>query len=160
MFRHAVMQYWVHEYIMDIYVCEKCKFTLFIESPSYFFNICMSEWQYIVHNYMNTLFCVLKGNICHTQTHSLYKFTSSNNCLSRWSWASNWRLWSSSICIRASNRPLCWRNSFASASKSHSGGLGPPGRCADSSGVEPGVCLDRKRSYSAWRDAFSSSSSL
>jgi hypothetical protein len=31
MFRHAVMQYRVHEYIMDTYVCEKCKFTLFID---------------------------------------------------------------------------------------------------------------------------------
>jgi hypothetical protein len=29
------MQYWVHEYVMDIYVCEKCKFTLFIDSASY-----------------------------------------------------------------------------------------------------------------------------
>jgi hypothetical protein len=36
MFRHAVTQYCVHKYIMDIYVCEKCKFTLFIDSPSYY----------------------------------------------------------------------------------------------------------------------------
>jgi hypothetical protein len=28
------MQYWVHEYIIDTYVCEKCKFMLFIDSPS------------------------------------------------------------------------------------------------------------------------------
>jgi hypothetical protein len=35
MFRYAVMQYWVHEYINDTYVCEKCKFILFNDSPSY-----------------------------------------------------------------------------------------------------------------------------
>jgi hypothetical protein len=39
MFRHAVMQYLVHEYIMDTYVFEKCKFTLFIDSPLYIFYI-------------------------------------------------------------------------------------------------------------------------
>jgi hypothetical protein len=36
MFRHAVMQYWVYEYIMDTYVCEKCKFIFSIDSPSHF----------------------------------------------------------------------------------------------------------------------------
>jgi hypothetical protein len=30
------MQYWVHEYIIDTYVFEKCKFSLFIDSPSYY----------------------------------------------------------------------------------------------------------------------------
>jgi hypothetical protein len=33
MFRHTVMQYRVREYIMYIYVCEKCKFISFIDSP-------------------------------------------------------------------------------------------------------------------------------
>jgi hypothetical protein len=37
MFRQAVMEYWVRKYIIDTYVCEKCKFNLFIDSPSYIF---------------------------------------------------------------------------------------------------------------------------
>jgi hypothetical protein len=39
MFRYVVMHYWVHEYIMDTYACEKCKFTLLTDSPSYLFII-------------------------------------------------------------------------------------------------------------------------
>jgi hypothetical protein len=35
MYRHALMQYRVHEYIMDTYVCEKFEFTLVIDSHSY-----------------------------------------------------------------------------------------------------------------------------
>jgi hypothetical protein len=35
MFRHAVIQYWVHEYTMgSTYVCVKCEFTLFIDYSS------------------------------------------------------------------------------------------------------------------------------
>jgi hypothetical protein len=34
MFRHEVVQYWRREYTVDKYVCEKCKFTLFIDSSS------------------------------------------------------------------------------------------------------------------------------
>jgi hypothetical protein len=45
MFRYEVMQYWVHEYIMDTYVCEKCTFTLFIDTPSY--KIISSYYIYI-----------------------------------------------------------------------------------------------------------------
>jgi hypothetical protein len=41
MFTHAVMRYWVREYVMDTYVCEKCKFTLFIDYPSYFVCVCV-----------------------------------------------------------------------------------------------------------------------
>lgn len=44
-----------------------------------------------------------------------FGFGSSRSCLKRCSWASSCRLWSSSICIRASNLPLCCRKSFASA---------------------------------------------
>jgi hypothetical protein len=36
---YSDMQYWVHEYIMDTYVCEKCKFTLFVDSPMYLLNV-------------------------------------------------------------------------------------------------------------------------
>jgi hypothetical protein len=43
MFRHAVMQYRVHEYIMDTYACEKCKFTLFID-PSYYIKKMSVAW--------------------------------------------------------------------------------------------------------------------
>lgn len=82
-------------------------------------------------------------------------FTSSSSWRNLCNCASSWRLWSSSICIRASRRPLCWRRSFASANIS-----APPGNWLASSGVEPGVCLDRRRSYSACSEAFSSSSSL
>jgi len=110
--------------------------------------------QMYLSGLLNTLLCPS------TKIHSLYAITSSSNCRSRWSWASNWQLWSSRICMRASNRPLCSRSNLASANMSQSGGLGPPGRCEDPSGVEPGVCLACKRSYSAWRVAFSSSNSL
>jgi hypothetical protein len=35
MIRQELMQYLVNEYMMDTYVSEKCKFTLFIVSSSY-----------------------------------------------------------------------------------------------------------------------------
>lgn len=46
---------------------------------------------------------------------------SASSCLRRCSCASNCRLWSSRICMRASRRPLCWRSSRASASTSWCG---------------------------------------
>lgn len=82
------------------------------------------------------------------------KFTSSSSCRSRCSCASSWRLCSSSICIRASSRPLCWRSILASVTISTS----PPvlaGKVAQEL-----LLLPRKRSYSACSALFSSSSSL
>ena len=101
--------------------------------------------------------------------------TSSSNCRSRLSWVSSWRLCSSSIFIRASNRVLCCLNKRASANISLSTSdewlpddEAPPwcGMGVASSGEEEnekdmeGDCCERSLSYSAWSVAFSSSSSL
>ena len=43
------------------------------------------------------------------------QLTCSSSCLSLCSWASSCLLWSSSICMRASSRPLCCLRSLASA---------------------------------------------
>jgi hypothetical protein len=50
MFGHAVMQYFVHEYMMHMYVCEKCKFTLFIDFPSYIHYSSQGVLQVILHS--------------------------------------------------------------------------------------------------------------
>jgi len=59
--------------------------------------------------------------------------TCSSSCLSRCSWDSSCLLWSSSICIRASRRPLCCRSSLASAMSSASRAL-----CGDAGSISGG----------------------
>lgn len=77
----------------------------------------------------------------------------SSSCLSLCSCDSSCLLWSSSICILASRRPLCWRSSLASAMSSASRGLcGETGIISggDGSGDSPlWSCCCFKRSYSA-----------
>lgn len=63
----------------------------------------------------------------------LLVYTCSSSCLSRCSWDSSCLLWSSSICIRASSRPLCCRSSFASAMSSASRAL-----CGDTGSISGG----------------------
>jgi len=79
--------------------------------------------------------------------------TCSSSCLSLCSCDSSCLLWSSSICILASRRPLCWRSSLASAMSSASRGLcGETGTISggDGSGDSPlWSCCCFKRSYSA-----------
>ena len=87
---------------------------------------------------------------------------SSKSCRNLANWASNCLLCSSRIFIRASNRVLCCLSNRASASMSRSTSLTC---CTISSGDDDkdmdmdGDCCDRKRSYSACKLAFSSSSS-
>lgn len=59
--------------------------------------------------------------------------TCSSSCLSRCSCDSSCLLWSSSICIRASSRPLCCRSSLASAISSASRAL-----CGDTGSISGG----------------------
>ena len=82
-----------------------------------------------------------------------WALTCSSSCLSLISWASSCLLWSSKICIRASSRPLCCRNSLASATISWSRLFSPSlssrvymGECSKLS-----CCACRKRSYSTCR---------
>lgn len=82
------------------------------------------------------------------------RLTSSSSCRNLCNCASSCRLWSSSICMRASSRPLCCRSNRASATMS------PPPPLLNSSGVLSGVPLLLRRSYSACSWEFSSSSSL
>lgn len=71
----------------------------------------------------------------------------------RWSWDSSCLLCSSSMCMRASRRPLCCRNSLASANRSASSGWlkevsdshWPPG------GAPRWPCCSCSCSYSLWR---------
>lgn len=79
--------------------------------------------------------------------------TCSRSCLSLWSWDSSCLLWSSSICIRASRRPLCCRSNLASAissaSRVHCGDTGSISG-GDGSGERPFLsCVFFRRSYSA-----------
>jgi len=80
--------------------------------------------------------------------------TSFRSSCNLWSCAASCRLWSSKTCILASRWPLCLRRSWASLTMS------VPWMSDSSSGVDPGVCFARRRSYSACNDAFSSSNSL
>lgn len=104
-----------------------------------------------------------------------YLQTSSRSWRNLLSCVSNWRLCSSRIFIRASRRVLCCLNRRASASMSLStSDVGFPdaetplwcGMGVASSGDEEnendmeGDCCERRRSYSACKVAFSSSSSL
>ena len=110
--------------------------------------------------------------------HGLIKrCTSSKSCRRRPSWVSNWRLCSSRIFMRDSSRVLCCRSKRASASMSLSIsdvplpladapmswcgiGVAPSSGDDENENDMDGDCCERRRSYSAWRVAFSSSSSL
>ena len=80
--------------------------------------------------------------------------TWSSSWRSLWSCASSCRLWSSSTCIRASRRPLCWRSSLASAKSSESRFWGVP------SGETSPLGWRRSWSRSAFSRSYSSWSSL